>query len=121
MALALPHFLSKKSIDLGRNQLSLDGTARLARYTAEHVFAFDTLVAITAVSLILGGWSQLPRFGSNREKIAVLGIAVGMLPAGFCMIGGVAHLAPYFSLAPAARYLNARLGTTGQVYLRRVA
>src|SRR5207248_11066739 len=76
---------------------------------------FRSLLAFTAVSLILGVLVTIYLLWNNREKIAILGIAVGMIPAGFCMISGVAQLAPYFSLAPAARYLNARLDATGQV------
>src|SRR5437868_14007724 len=70
---------------------------------------------MTAISLVLGALISIYLLWSDRERLAILAIAVGMIPAGLAMIIGVGQLAPYFSLAPAARYLNAHLGPTGQV------
>ena len=38
-----------------------------------------------------------------------------MVAVGLCMISGVARIAPYFSLAEVARFLNARIGDHGEV------
>ena len=38
-----------------------------------------------------------------------------MVPIGFCLVESGARAAPYFSLADAARFLNPRLGRTGEV------
>jgi 4-amino-4-deoxy-L-arabinose transferase-like glycosyltransferase len=115
IALTLPLFLSSDRSTWG--ETNFRWTALLALRDIPHStwLQFRPLIAITATSLILGALITIYLLWSNRERIAVLGIAVGMIPAGFCMIGGVAQLAPYFSLAPAARYLNAHLGATGQV------
>ncbi len=42
----------------------------------------------------------------NRERLAAVAIAAAMIPTGLVMIEGVAQMAPYFSLAPLARFLN---------------
>jgi 4-amino-4-deoxy-L-arabinose transferase-like glycosyltransferase len=46
---------------------------------------------------------------TRRPKLACLALALAMLPAGLSMIDGVARMAPEFSLAEAARFLNPRL------------
>jgi 4-amino-4-deoxy-L-arabinose transferase-like glycosyltransferase len=78
---------------------------------------FRPLLFFSAVALITGAALTIYTVRSGREKIAAAGIAAGMIVTGFCMISGVARVAPYFSLADAARFLNARLGTSGQVLL----
>jgi 4-amino-4-deoxy-L-arabinose transferase-like glycosyltransferase len=115
VALVLPQFLSKNQSTWGATDFRWTALLALRDIPPSAWLQFRPLVAITAVSLILGVLGTIYLLWSNREKIAILGIAVGMIPAGFCMISGVAQLAPYFSLAPAARYLNARLDATGQV------
>jgi len=111
----LPQFLSKNQSTWGETNFRWTALLALRDIPPSTWLQFRPLVATTAISLILGVLVTFYLLWSNREKIAVLGIAIGMIPAGFCMIGGVAQLAPYFSLAPAARYLNARLEATGQV------
>lgn len=76
---------------------------------------FRPFVTLSAVCLLLGALITIYLLQGGREKIAAVGIGIGMLPIGFCMIGGVAYLAPYFSLGPAARYLNSRLSAHGEV------
>jgi hypothetical protein len=38
-----------------------------------------------------------------------------MTMVGLCMVSGIARIAPFFSLADAARFLNDRLGRNGEV------
>jgi len=115
VALFLPQLLSKNQSTWGETNFRWTALLALRDIPPSAWLQFRPLVAITAACLILGVLVTIYLLRSNREKIAILGIAVGMIPAGFCMISGVAQLAPYFSLAPAARYLNARLDATGQV------
>ena len=115
VALFLPQLLSKNQSTWGETNFRWTALLALRDIPPSAWLQFRPLVAITAACLILGVLVTIYLLRSNREKITILGIAVGMIPAGFCMISGVAQLAPYFSLAPAARYLNARLDATGQV------
>jgi 4-amino-4-deoxy-L-arabinose transferase-like glycosyltransferase len=51
----------------------------------------------------------------QRSEIALLLVLVSMVPIGLCLAEGVSLIAPSFSLAGAARFLNPRLGERGQV------
>ena len=51
----------------------------------------------------------------QRADIALAVVLASMIPIGLCLAEGMARMAPLFSLAEAARFLNPRLGQTGQV------
>jgi hypothetical protein len=51
----------------------------------------------------------------QRVEIALFLVLGAMLPIGFCLAESRSRLAPFFSLADAARFLNPRLGGNGQV------
>jgi hypothetical protein len=51
----------------------------------------------------------------QRAEITLLLALAAMVPIGFCLIEGRARLAPFFSLADAAEYVNPRLGRSGEV------
>jgi 4-amino-4-deoxy-L-arabinose transferase-like glycosyltransferase len=72
------------------------------------------LIAITAVSLAFFSLVALYFIFKQREKLAAIALTVSMIPAGLSMVVGVAKIAPYFSLADVARFLNPRLETGGQ-------
>ncbi len=71
---------------------------------------FRPLIAIVGISLFVCALVALLFVAKQRGTLAVVALAAAMIPAGLGMIEGTAHTAPYFSLGPAARYLNARLG-----------
>jgi 4-amino-4-deoxy-L-arabinose transferase-like glycosyltransferase len=77
--------------------------------------AFRPLAAITGVSLIFFALVALHFIFKRREKLAAVVLAASMIPAGLSMMKGVAQIAPYFSLADVARFLNPRLDTGGDV------
>jgi 4-amino-4-deoxy-L-arabinose transferase-like glycosyltransferase len=76
---------------------------------------FWPLAAIVSASLVIFAAIAARLNVKGQERIAAVAIAVGMVPAGLAMIDGVARMAPYFSLAEAARFLNDRSGPKGQV------
>jgi 4-amino-4-deoxy-L-arabinose transferase-like glycosyltransferase len=51
----------------------------------------------------------------RRVRFACLALAAAMLPIGLGMIDGVATVAPYFSLADAARFLNPKLSSRTKI------
>lgn len=114
-ALALPQLISHTGSSWGRTSDRWTALRALRDIPATTWLEFRWPVGLAAASLIAGALVTIYLLRQRREKIAVVGIALGMIPVGFCMMAGVAYLAPYFSLAPAARLLNARLGTNGQV------
>ena len=71
------------------------------------------LLAITGSSLVLFSLVSLYFVFKQREKLAAVALAVSMIPCGLAMMDGVAGVAPYFSLANVARFLNPRLDAGG--------
>jgi hypothetical protein len=51
----------------------------------------------------------------QRGRFAAIPLAAAMLPIGLTMMDGVAQIAPFFSLANAGRFLNARLAENDEV------
>ena len=75
--------------------------------------ALRPMIGITAVSFVFFSAVALYLVFKGREKLAAVALAVSMIPAGLSMVVGVARIAPYFSLADVARYLNPKLETGG--------
>ena len=51
----------------------------------------------------------------ERPRLALTALAAAMVPIGFSMMDGVARMAPYFSLADAAEYINARIAPNDKI------
>jgi len=115
IALALPHLLPKNESEWGETDLRWTAWKALADMPASAWLHFRPLLAIAAIGLLTGAITTVYLLCRRREKIATVGLAFGMIVVGLCMISGVARIAPFFSLADAARFLNSRLGTNGQV------
>jgi hypothetical protein len=75
--------------------------------------ALRPLVAIAGSSLMLFSLVALYLTFKRRAKLAAVALATSMVPIGLSMMEGVARVAPYFSLADVARFLNPRLDTGG--------
>jgi 4-amino-4-deoxy-L-arabinose transferase-like glycosyltransferase len=75
--------------------------------------AFRPLVAIIGVSLVSLSLAALYFISKPRERLAAIALAASMIPGGLSMMEGVAQIAPYFSLADVARFLNPRLDAGG--------
>ena len=75
--------------------------------------AFRPLVAIFGVSLVSLSLAALYLISRQRERLAAIALAASMIPGGLSMMEAVAHVAPYFSLANVARFLNPRLDAGG--------
>jgi hypothetical protein len=73
------------------------------------------MACIAAISLVVFAALAVYFSATGRAKLAATMIAAAMVPSGLGMIDGVAHMAPYFSLADAARFLNERLDEKGEV------
>jgi 4-amino-4-deoxy-L-arabinose transferase-like glycosyltransferase len=75
--------------------------------------AFRPMVAIFGFSLISLSLAALYFISRQRERLAAIALAAGMIPGGLSMMEAVAQIAPYFSLADAARFINPRLDAGG--------
>jgi 4-amino-4-deoxy-L-arabinose transferase-like glycosyltransferase len=70
---------------------------------------------IIGVSLIVFGTGSIYLSLTNRPRLAATFLAAAMVPAGLSMVDGVARVAPFFSLADTARFLNSRLDPKSDV------
>lgn len=73
------------------------------------------MVQLSALSLIVLSLPALYFVRKRRAEIALLLALAPMLPVGFCLAESASRIAPFFSLAEPARFLNSRLGPHGQV------
>ena len=95
---------------LGNDGRALDRLESIARHAHVSVAStYGPLLAITASSLVFFSLVALYLIFKQHEKLAAIALAVSMIPAGLSMMVGVAKIAPYFSLADVARFLNPRL------------
>ena len=72
------------------------------------------LVEIAVIAFFFCAVATLIFLGQRGEITLVLVLAA-MVPVGWCLIEGRARVAPFFSLASAANYLDPRLGRSGEV------
>jgi 4-amino-4-deoxy-L-arabinose transferase-like glycosyltransferase len=115
IALTLPSLVPANERDWGETGFRWTAWKALADMPASVWLQFRPLLAITAIALVVGALATVYLLRRSRGKIAVVGLACGMIVVGLCMVSGIARIAPFFSLADAARFLNGRLGTNGQV------
>ncbi len=99
-------------------ELELRATAWrvLATIPGSTWITFRPMLALAAVSLILAAALAIYCLVNNRERIAIAIVLAGTVPLGLSSVEGVARVAPFFSLANAAAYLNTHVGERGDVY-----
>jgi hypothetical protein len=73
------------------------------------------MLGITSVALGICAALAAYFAGRRRPEIALVAVLVSMIPIGLCLAESVSRMAPSFSLAGAARFLNPRLAEQGQV------
>jgi 4-amino-4-deoxy-L-arabinose transferase-like glycosyltransferase len=115
VAFVLPRLLPANERDWGETDFRWTAWKALADMPGSVWLQFRLLLTITAVALVVGTIATIYLLRRGREKIAVVGLACGMIMVGLCMVSGIARIAPFFSLADAARFLNDRLGRNGEV------
>ena len=115
IALVLPRLVPANERDWGETDFRWTAWKALADIPAGVWLQFRPLLVITAIALLVGALAAVYLLRRGREKIALVGLACGLIVVGLCMVSGIARIAPFFSLADAARFLNGHLGTNGQV------
>jgi 4-amino-4-deoxy-L-arabinose transferase-like glycosyltransferase len=76
---------------------------------------FRSMFIAVALSLVLFAGIALWFIWRERPRLGLTALAAAMIPIGFGMMDGVARMAPYFSLADMARYLNDQLAPNDKV------
>jgi hypothetical protein len=115
VAIMLPNFLRANESAWGETDFRWTAWKAVNDMPLATWLHFRSLLFIGAFGLVIGAFFTVHLVRRGREKIATAGLAAGMIVVGLCMISGVARIAPFFSLADAARFLNSRLGTNGTV------
>ena len=77
--------------------------------------ALRPMFAIISLAFITFSLLAIYFISMRRPKLACTALAAAMIPTGLSLIDGVARMAPRFSLADTARFLNARLGEKDEV------
>lgn len=77
--------------------------------------AFRPMFAVVSIVLVVASLVALICLKRGRERLALVSVCAAMLPIGLGMVEGVSRMAPYFSLADAARFLNSHAAEDGAV------
>lgn len=115
ITLLLPRLIPANEHNWGETDFRWTAWKAMADMPPSVWLQFRPLLAITAIALVVGALATVYLLRRGREKIATVGIAGGMIVVGLCMVSGIARIAPFFSLADAARFLNGHLGMKGEV------
>jgi 4-amino-4-deoxy-L-arabinose transferase-like glycosyltransferase len=116
IALLLPRIANSSAEQW--KQLDLRATAwrTIASIPGTTWLAFRPMLALAAGALVLAGALAFYLVVKDRERAAIAVLLGAMIPLGIGSIEGVARVAPFFSMANAATYLNSRLDEEGAVY-----
>jgi 4-amino-4-deoxy-L-arabinose transferase-like glycosyltransferase len=76
---------------------------------------FRSMFFVIALSLILFSGIALCFARRDRARLSAMALAAAMIPIGFSMMDGVARMAPYFSLADAAEFIQQRIAPDDKV------
>jgi 4-amino-4-deoxy-L-arabinose transferase-like glycosyltransferase len=116
IAFFLPHFVHNAATDW--KELSERSTAWQTFSTIPGTtwLGFRPLIAFVGIALLAGTVTALYFALKNRGWLAMIVLLITTIPLGLGSIEGVARVAPFFSLANAASYINGRLGDAGEVY-----
>lgn len=115
VAWRLPQLVSSTDAHWGTTASRSTAWRTIRDIPASTWLGFRPMIAVASLALILFPAIALWFIRQNREQVAIIAIAAAMVPIGFAMIDGVARMAPFFSLAEAADYLNARIAPNDQV------
>src|SRR6266404_3146803 len=106
IALFLPKLIGEMDGHRGNGDTSWTTWRALQRIPSPAWLALRPMFIIIAISLIIFSLVAIYFIWTRRPKLACTALAVAMIPTGLSMIDGVARMAPHFSLADAARFLN---------------
>jgi 4-amino-4-deoxy-L-arabinose transferase-like glycosyltransferase len=116
IALFLPHIVNGRAVQWEQLELRASAWRVLASIPGATWLTFRPMLALVAVALLLASALGIYLLVKERERFAIAIVLAAMIPVGLGSIEGVARMAPFFSLANAAAYLNGRLGEGGDVY-----
>ena len=109
VALLLPNVISQLNGHGGDGDTSSTTLRALQRIPSPSWLALRPMFLIIGISLMIFSLTAIYLIATRRPKLACATLALAMIPTGLSLIDGVARMAPQFSLADAAQFLNPRL------------
>ena len=76
---------------------------------------FRSMFVVIGFALTLFSAIALWFIWRERPRLALMALAAAMVPIGFSMMDGVARMAPYFSLADAADFIQERIAPNDKI------
>ncbi len=76
---------------------------------------FRSMFAVLGLALLFFPSAALWFIWRQRPRLALIALAAAMVPIGLSMMDGVARMAPYFSLADAADFIQERVAPNDKV------
>jgi hypothetical protein len=76
---------------------------------------FRSMFVVIGLALTLFSAIALWFIWRERPRLALMALAAAMVPIGFSMMDGVARMAPYFSLADAADFIQERIAPNDKI------
>jgi 4-amino-4-deoxy-L-arabinose transferase-like glycosyltransferase len=115
IALFLPTILSRSNAASPQNGPLWTTWEAVHEIPESAWWSLRPMFTIIAVVLLLGSIAACYLIATKRPRLACTALALAMVPIGLSMIDGVSRMAPQFSLADAARFLNDKLGKSDLV------
>jgi 4-amino-4-deoxy-L-arabinose transferase-like glycosyltransferase len=115
VALLLPNLIGQFGAHSGQADTSWTTLRALQRIPGASWLALRPMFIIIGISLLFCSLTAIYFIATRRPKLACAALGFAMIPTGLSMIDGVARMAPQFSLADPARFLNPRLRENDKV------
>ncbi len=115
VAWRLPHLLHAASAGWGPTARRSTAWRALREIPISTWLDFRSMFVVIALSLILFSAIALWFASRNRPRFTAMALAAAMVPIGFSMMDGVARMAPFFSLADAANFIQDRIAPNDKV------
>jgi hypothetical protein len=111
----LPGLLQANGADWGTTAARSTAWRTLLGIPVSTWLGFRSMFVVIGLALIFFPACALWLDRRERPRLALTALAAAMVPIGFSMMDGVARMAPYFSLADAANYIEARIAPNDKV------
>ncbi len=115
VAWRLPELLSHADGQWGPTAARSTAWRTLREIPVSTWLGFRTMFVATGLALIFFSVIALWFIMRERPRLALTALAAAMVPIGFSMMDGVARMAPYFSLADAADFIQERIAPNDKV------
>ena len=115
VAWRLPGLLSNADGQWGPTAARSTAWRTLREIPTSTWLGFRSMFVATGLALIFFSIIALWFIAKERPRLALTALAAAMVPIGFSMMDGVARMAPYFSLADAADFIQERIAPNDKI------